>query len=215
MFKVILDGNIPTQPLFVEIEGCPYDGLPAIDFRRRAGLPEEPTNKVALGPYTFTDEAYCRGLAHLLNDKADLEVRRLKLHGWHCNAVGEVSENYNPFAMPRVRGPHLAQFLAAEDAAEEEAAARVLVDDIIEAPLRSKSNALDESARIREETAERERQKLQAREVLKKELEELEGRAGRLEAKVLELMERLNARTAELDETQEELDKLRASLASA
>lgn len=53
------------------IEGCPPAGLPALDFRRNAGLPEGTTNFLRLGDFQVTDEALCRRLSAAYPKLAD------------------------------------------------------------------------------------------------------------------------------------------------
>lgn len=61
MFKIII-ANHNNTPLTVRIKDCPRSGIEAVDFRRAAGLPEEPTNRIELVPAAITDEQAARRL---------------------------------------------------------------------------------------------------------------------------------------------------------
>lgn len=65
MFRIFL------PKLEVIIEGCPKSGIPAIDFRRQAGLPESPTNVIKL-LVDLTSEAAVRQFAQFANSDADI-----------------------------------------------------------------------------------------------------------------------------------------------
>jgi hypothetical protein len=64
-----------TIQLVARIDGCPAKGLPAVDFRRKAGLPECPDHSEVL-ELTLTDEQACRAAQHRLDDGADLKLRQ-------------------------------------------------------------------------------------------------------------------------------------------
>lgn len=66
MFKVII------LAARVEIELCPSKGLDAIDFRRRYGLPDEPSDRQVVPAYEFVDEAFVRENKELANEYADI-----------------------------------------------------------------------------------------------------------------------------------------------
>jgi hypothetical protein len=66
MFKYSIDVE-------VRIEGCPEQGLAAVDFRRKHELPEAPTNVIPL-KLEGVSEAVCRDVNRYLDDNADLEL---------------------------------------------------------------------------------------------------------------------------------------------
>lgn len=70
MFQCFLDG---TGGFSVEIDGCPKNGLAAIDFRRQHGLPDAPSNIIILPSFQWEDEAFVREHAHLADSDADIE----------------------------------------------------------------------------------------------------------------------------------------------
>jgi hypothetical protein len=59
--------------LKVILADCPEDGLAAIDFRRQYGIPDAPSNMVAL-EFVSDGEDLCRAAARYLNRSADLII---------------------------------------------------------------------------------------------------------------------------------------------
>jgi len=61
--------------LSVIIEGCPEKGIPAIDFRRSRGIPEAPTNRIAI-PLDMTSESLVRKYERFTDAEGDLKSNR-------------------------------------------------------------------------------------------------------------------------------------------
>ena len=86
-------------PSTIVIQDCPKAGLAAVDFRRQAGLPEEPSNELATksiagvtpsngtSPATgwIESEAICRKFADQLDRHADLHL--VPHYGWDAPPV--------------------------------------------------------------------------------------------------------------------------------
>jgi hypothetical protein len=71
MFKVKIN-------VLVKIQGCPDDGLAAVTFRRKHGLPEQPNNLANFEYESGSDEAFCQQFPELLNANADLILETFK-----------------------------------------------------------------------------------------------------------------------------------------
>jgi len=71
MFTLKMHHNNPACAITVSIDGCPEEGLAAVDFRRAHGLAEAPCEFIDLTPATLVDEAAARLLP--LNAAADFE----------------------------------------------------------------------------------------------------------------------------------------------
>jgi len=78
MFKISFPG------LEVKIEGCPEAGIAAIDFRRKHGLPEAPTNKQAI-PLELTSERLVRKYAAHADHSGDLASYAHPRYGNQCS----------------------------------------------------------------------------------------------------------------------------------
>lgn len=81
--------QIQINKVSLHLEGCPDDGIGAIDYRRALGLESKPTSLVALfDPYGFVDESLCRLVASRLNSQADLD----KQYGSVRLPIGVINE---------------------------------------------------------------------------------------------------------------------------
>lgn len=73
MWTITLSGKGGSlAPVKAYIDGCPKSGIPAIDFRRRHGLPDAPTNLIELPPCRWEDEAFVREYADRADENANL-----------------------------------------------------------------------------------------------------------------------------------------------
>jgi hypothetical protein len=107
MFKCVLHSD--NDGWRCELDGCPKNGLGAIDFRRKWGLPDAPSAVITLPSYTWEDEEFVREAAalgeHLVNDRADV-ISVCQYSYW--TSVGRVHrgdsrnfcERYRPVILP-------------------------------------------------------------------------------------------------------------------
>jgi len=93
MFKCVL--GIEGRRFRVAIDGCPRSGLAAIDFRRRHGLPDEPSNVQELPGYVWADEEFVRENAELSDGEADINCQGKAgdQENWQTTAAGKVCLN--------------------------------------------------------------------------------------------------------------------------
>ncbi len=174
------------------IEGCPTDGVEAIDFRRAHGLPDGPSNRIALPGYAFGSEALVRALPDAAIARANISLDSYQCGQveWFANAEGDVLQRgrrtlrgYGGYNL--VVGPDV---LAAYCREQNPLTAEALLRDVLAYPQRSRAAAEREAARIRaarEEAAEAKRQEEAARErardLLADELRDLRERCERAE----------------------------------
>lgn len=64
----------------VAIQGCPENGLAAVDFRKEHGLKPEPTKFVNVA-YEANDEAFCRTFPYLNRDADFVFESGIDRHG--------------------------------------------------------------------------------------------------------------------------------------
>ena len=149
------EGIAPVNELTVRIEGCPFNGIEAVDFRRNAGLPEAPNGKLALPPFVWTDESFLRPL--LTSDyremNCDLWLEYKSPYLWGCNAMGEVYQSRNSEVV-LVEPAAILSYLQAHATVDNVAiaeAGRLLVMNALAAEARSKARAEAEREQMRPE----------------------------------------------------------------
>jgi hypothetical protein len=111
MFKCVLHSD--NDGWRCELDGCPKNGLGAIDFRRKWGLPDAPSAVITLPSYTWEDEEFVREAAalaeYLVNDRADvISVERAGCQYSYWTSAGRVNrgdsrnfcERYRPVILP-------------------------------------------------------------------------------------------------------------------
>lgn len=151
------EGIAPVNELTVRIEGCPFDGIEAVDFRRSKGLPEAPHDKIALPPFVWTDESFLRPL--LTSDhrekNCDLRLEYKSPYLWGCNAMGELHASRNSMVvLVEVEPAAILSYLQAHATGDNVAiaeAGRLLVTNALAAEVRSKAQAEAEREQMRPE----------------------------------------------------------------
>jgi hypothetical protein len=91
VFDVILGirRNANVFPFTVRIEGCPHNGVKAVDFRRFVGLPDGATYEITLEGIIFKDEEFVRE-SGLANDDADLNMEYYRQKETRLNGCCEI-----------------------------------------------------------------------------------------------------------------------------
>ncbi len=174
----------------VLIEGCPSDGLPAIDYRRSHGLPEAPCDRIELPGFTFADEGFCRAHPDKLTDGANVETeyRAGEQKAYSVSTEGEVRSlrtySLSGYHGHAVLSPETIRAYLAQQTPET---ARALLLDWWDYPTRSYNRAYDQHAAYVAEKQEAARKVAEARELLAVELAALtkERDAARAEAEYL------------------------------
>lgn len=183
MFQVIIGGN-GASDLGVMIEGCPSSGLDAVDYRRKYGLPEAPTNTLWVPRLTWTDEEFIRETGKA-DSSADVHVRYLEPYLSAVNAVGEVCASRCDYcvAEPEVLAEHLKE--------PTDETGRNLVRSILGAERRSKVRAEAEAAEYRAKKEADAKRRSEAEELCKDLIDGLRSKIKYLEGEVAALRNRL------------------------
>lgn len=152
MFKIYSQNTLDCF-----IEGCPENGLPAIDFRRQHGLPDAPTNRIHI-KLDHPSEAVCRRFQEFLNYEGDLRIGEASGH--------EVGRQYTTVGIPypRILPPAILSGVLHNPISDEQVSAFIAaLLDIMKRHLtqkeeESKANELRAAIRKAEEAARAEEQ---------------------------------------------------------
>lgn len=95
MFNVIFGfhRNEKVHPFTVCIEGCPENGLAAVDFRKKYGLSQAPNNKIELPGRIFQSESVCRQFK--TNNDADVALEYWSQIDWRVNLLTFATVSYS------------------------------------------------------------------------------------------------------------------------
>ena len=199
MFQVSLCGDRgPTMPWTAHIEGCPYSGVGAIDFRRAAGLPAAPSNRIELPSFAWTDEQFVRAYPKRADSSANIEGRYAgeQYRGTQRYHIGtSAGQGYHPYLTPAV--------IAAYLAAQTPETGRAVLIDIWDGTRRYDEQQRAQAERAAAEKAEREAARTAARDLIRDELDALTRRAERAEKDLASLQRAyadLSARVEESDD---------------
>jgi hypothetical protein len=145
MFNLIcgIFRNETVHDFEVEITGCPWSGVNAVDFRRKNGLPEEPSNKIKLQGRMFNDEAACRRLK-AMNSNADVNLEYIYQYSYSLNAANETYKQDHPQCITNPYRGHIKvspKTIIAYVAEATAETAEALLKDVLSYEIRSKEAA--------------------------------------------------------------------------
>jgi hypothetical protein len=196
MFEVQIEGESGfTSDLTVDIQGCPANGLAAIDFRRSHGLPDAPDDSISLPAGRWVSEEACRSLPpEWLDANANAHPNNLKLKRWICSMEGKVwEETYHyPLASPGAIKAYL------DNPGAETAAA--LLRDLHECRNRNRAAAQARAEAIHRRREDEARRIAEARELLANELRLKDEEIAYLKGEIKSLKEELADARPELAE---------------
>jgi hypothetical protein len=186
MFDVVIGrrrGN-GIASFTVVIEGCPRNGIEAIDFRRAHGLPEAPACEIDLPGYSFPDEVFVRehpdkadGNADILTEhRAGEQVRSGIGHRGEIHETTHRIYDYRGFHV-RLSPEAVRAYLEAQTPKT----GRALLLDLWDGTRRSLEAVQAELLARREAEAEQDRKLQDARGLLADELAALKSRAEKAE----------------------------------
>lgn len=159
MFKVQLKFSIA-------LEGCPDYGIPAIDFRRKFGIPEAPDNMVKVD-FERVDEKLCRKFADYCNTNGDLILRDRGEGYYTRDFAGDTgSKFYDSFRCPHGSSgtpnlyhqridPTLAKVFVRPDYIADDGHAQALLESLLSQAATRKGEIVAKIEADRKEKAER------------------------------------------------------------
>lgn len=194
MFTLKMFHNSPKHALTVCIDGCPEEGLAAVDFRRSHGLEEAPSDLIDLTPAELVDEKAARSLP--LNGKADFEpiYQFRQAFAAPSGAIGmRYPSNWGRDNCARISAEAIRDWQAKQT--PESAVA--LFQSVLEIDRRERDKAASiRDAAIAEEEAKRKAIE-NARELLKDEIAKKDSRIAYLEGELAEAREKIESLEAE------------------
>lgn len=125
MFRIV----IKNERLYggIVIEGCPKNGIPAIDFRRKHGFPDAPTNQIQLPEFRFTDEEFVRKHEDKANGEADIvTIRQTEYQRTEDNQIISLVRHLGLYSEISVRPAPLVAYLKEQNPQT----AKALLEDI-------------------------------------------------------------------------------------